>query len=98
MKCTLRDRRSSLETISGYRADRASFSAAANPVGATVRFPLSQRCSWDVHVAVQGRYRPFDATPQAQGSAKSCLNPGDAVRRGQTVGPTSAEKDERAIR
>jgi len=31
MKCTLRDRRSSLETISGQRADFASFSAAARP-------------------------------------------------------------------
>jgi hypothetical protein len=31
MKCTLRDRRSSLETISGHRADFASYSAAASP-------------------------------------------------------------------
>src|SRR4029077_4335789 len=31
MKCTLRDRRSSLETISGQWADFASFSALARP-------------------------------------------------------------------
>ena len=31
MKCTLRDKRSSLETISGHRPDLASFSAVASP-------------------------------------------------------------------
>ena len=31
MKCTLRDRRSSLETISGHRADFACLSAVASP-------------------------------------------------------------------
>ena len=31
MKCTLRDKRSSLETISGHRPARASFNAAASP-------------------------------------------------------------------
>ena len=35
MKCTLRDRRSIFETISGHRADFASFSAAASPAAAT---------------------------------------------------------------
>jgi hypothetical protein len=32
MKCTLRDRRSSLDTISGHRANFASFSAVASPL------------------------------------------------------------------